>query len=112
MGGYCYSFKVTGGLCGFLDCWVYDWVYWGYSWGRVSGVDLGSDVCFVLSGGCLEFYSCFGVRVCLGLLGGILGWVVLLWGWVICINRALVCYGSVLIRSGSSLFDDWGLGVE
>lgn len=31
MGGYCYSFKVTGGLCGFLDCWVYDWVYWGVS---------------------------------------------------------------------------------
>ena len=38
MGGYCYSFKVTGGLCGFLDCWVYDWVYWGYSWGHVSGM--------------------------------------------------------------------------
>lgn len=36
MGGYCYSFKVTGGLCGFLDCWVYDWVYWGYSWGRAK----------------------------------------------------------------------------
>lgn len=79
MGGYCYSFKVTGGLCGFLDCWVYDWVYWGYSWGHVSGMRSWGDVCFVLSGGCLEFYSCL-VWVCVGMGGCDSGMGCFVWG--------------------------------
>ena len=51
-------------------------------------------MCFVLSGGCLEFYSCL-VWVCVGMGGCDCEWVVLLWEWVICINRALVCYEIV-----------------
>lgn len=56
-------------------------------------------MCFVLSGGCLEFYSCL-VWVYWGCVGGILGvgWDAL--GWVICINRALVCYEIVLVGLG------------
>ena len=48
---------------------------------------------FVLSGGCLEFYSCL-VWVCVGMCGWDCEWVVLLWGgWFVLIGLNFLVWG-------------------